>query len=87
MKQQTNKTEPVLTEEEKKENKTHSPQIPALLYFAFKSHLQFPIRLKGTHQVKIDTHSPFHSDVEHKKLPKKAESDSRITNYDQHNRL
>ena len=39
MKQQTNKTETVLTKEEKKENKMHSQQIPALLYFTFKSHL------------------------------------------------
>ena len=38
-KQQTDKPKPVLTEEEKKENKTHSPQLLALLYFTFKSHL------------------------------------------------
>ena len=38
-KQQTDKPKPVLTKEEKKENKTHSPQKLALLYFAFKSHL------------------------------------------------
>ena len=44
-----------------------------------------PIRLKGTHQVKVDTHSPSHSEVEHKKHPKEAESDLRIANYDQHN--
>ena len=37
-KQQTDKPKPVLTEEEKKENKTHSPQLLALLYFAFKLH-------------------------------------------------
>ena len=29
----------VLTKKKKKENKTHSPQLPASLYFAFKSHL------------------------------------------------
>ena len=29
----------VLTKEKKKENKTHSPQLPASLYFTFKSHL------------------------------------------------
>ena len=39
MKQQIDKPNPVLTEEEKKENKMHSPQLLALLYFAFKLHL------------------------------------------------
>ena len=38
----------VLTEEEKKENKTHSPQLPALMYFAFKSHLHKLPRTKLT---------------------------------------
>ena len=47
-KQQTNKTEPVLTKEEKKENKMHSPQIPALLYFTFKLHLHELPRIKLT---------------------------------------
>ena len=39
MKEQTDKPKTVLTKEKKKENKTHSPQLPASLYFAFKSHL------------------------------------------------
>ena len=34
----TNKPKTVLTEEKKKEDKMHSPQLAAL-YFAFKSHL------------------------------------------------
>ena len=38
----------VLTEEKKKENKTHSPQLPASLYFAFKSHLHKLPRIKLT---------------------------------------
>ena len=38
----------VLTEEKKKENKTHSPQSPASLYFAFKSHLHKLPRIKLT---------------------------------------
>ena len=38
-----------------------------------------------THQVKVDTHSPSDSEVEHSKRPKKAESDLRIANYNQHN--
>ena len=39
-KKQTYKSKPVLTEEEKKENKKNRipPQLQALLYFAFKSH-------------------------------------------------
>ena len=28
-----------MTKEKKKENKTHSPKLPAPLYFAFKLHL------------------------------------------------
>ena len=38
-----------------------------------------------THQVKVDTHSSSDSEVQHSKRPKKAESDPRIANYDQHN--
>ena len=38
----------VLTKEKKKENKTHSPQLPASLYFAFKSHLHKLPRTKLT---------------------------------------
>ena len=45
---QTDKPKPVLTEEEKKENKTLSPQLLALLYFAFKSHLRKLPRIKLT---------------------------------------
>ena len=42
--------ETVLTKEKKKENKKkpHSPQLPALLYFAFKSHLHKLPRTKLT---------------------------------------
>ena len=39
MKQQTDKPETAQTNEKKKENKAHSPQLPALLYLAFKLHL------------------------------------------------
>ena len=45
---------------------------------------QFPIRFK-THQAKVDTHSSSDSEGEHSKRSKKAESNLRITNYDQHN--
>ena len=38
----------VLTEEKKKENKMHSPQLPASLYFAFKSHLHKLPHIKFT---------------------------------------
>ena len=48
MKQQTDKPKPVLNEEEKKENKTHFPQILALLYFTFKLHLHELPRIKLT---------------------------------------
>ena len=44
-----------------------------------------PDKAQRTHQVKVDTHSPFHSEVKHKKHSKKAESDLKIANYDQHN--
>ena len=37
-----------------------------------------PDKAQGTHQVKVDTHSPSHSKVEHKKHSKKAESDLKI---------
>ena len=35
-------------QEKKKENKTHSPQLPASLYFTFKSHLHKLPRIKLT---------------------------------------
>ena len=38
----------VLTQKEKKENKTHSPQLPALLHFVFKSYLHKLPRTKLT---------------------------------------
>ena len=44
-----------------------------------------PDKAQGTHQVKVDTHSLSRSEVEHKKHPKKAESDWKTANYDQHN--
>ena len=47
-----------------------------------------PDKAPGTHQVKVDTHSPIHDEVEHKKHPKKAESDSKhqiMTNTTSHN--
>ena len=47
-KQQTDKPKTALTMEKKKENKTHSPQLPALLYFAFKLHLHKLPRTKLT---------------------------------------
>ena len=36
---------------------------------------------------KVDTHSSSDSEGEHSKCYKKAESNLRITNYDQHNQL
>ena len=47
--------------------------------------LPVPDKAQGTHQVKVNTHSPPHSEVEHKKHSKRAESDLKIANYDQHN--
>ena len=44
-----------------------------------------PDKAQRTHQVKVDTNSPSHSEVEHKKHFKKAESNLKIANYDQHN--
>ena len=44
-----------------------------------------PDKAQKNYQVKVDTHSPSHSEVEHKKHSKKAESNFKIANYNQHN--
>ena len=47
--------------------------------------LPVPDKAQRTHQVKVNTHLPSHSKVEHKKHSKKAESDLKIANCNQHN--
>ena len=42
-------------------------------------------KVQYTHQAKVDTHSPSDSESEHSKGPRKAESEQKIANYDQHN--
>ena len=44
-----------------------------------------PYKIQYTHQAKVDTHSPSDRESEHSKRYKKAESDTRIANYDHHN--
>ena len=44
-----------------------------------------PDKVLETHQIKVYTHSLSDSEIEHSKCPKKAESNLRIANYDQHN--
>ena len=45
---------------------------------------RFPIRSSNSSS-KVNTHSPSDSECKHSKSSKKAESDLRIANYDQHN--
>ena len=44
-------------------------------------------KVQYTHQAKVDTHSPSDGESKHSKGPRKAKSDPRIANYDQHNQL
>ena len=44
-------------------------------------------KVQYTHQAKVDIHSPSNSESEHSKGPRKAESEHKIANYDQHNQL
>ena len=42
-------------------------------------------QVQYTDQAKVDTHAPSDSESKHSKRYKKAESDTRIANYDHHN--
>ena len=44
-----------------------------------------PDKVQYTHQAKIDTHQPSDSESEHSKRYRKAESNPKVANYNQHN--